>query len=44
MAIVKMHASPQMKDECERVGLLPALGQRRREVETGIAGNQAVKE
>ena len=33
-----------MKDERERVGLLPALGQRGSEVKAGVARHQAVEE
>jgi len=38
------HATAQMKDKRQGVGLLPALGQCRSELKAGVVGHQAVKE
>src|ERR1035437_6648572 len=43
-AIVEVNTAAQMKDEPQRIRLLPALGQRRGEMEASIAGYEAIKE
>jgi hypothetical protein len=43
-AIVEAHALAQMKDQRQRIRLLPALGQRRREMKAGIARHQPIEE
>ncbi len=40
----KLHAIAQMKDQRQRLRLLPTLGQRGREMKAGIAGHQSIEE
>ena len=43
-AVVEADARAQVKREGQRVGLLPAFGQRRREVKARIAGDKTVEQ
>jgi len=44
VAVVKAHAFAKVEDESLGIGLIPTLGERRREMEIPIAGHEAIEE